>query len=147
MHVSEILRGKTSGAITIAPDTSLGEAARLFLEHKIGGAPVVDDEGELVGFLAEREFVIAVDRTNASIRRQAVDAFMQQPAPTCSAEDSLHDVMTRMTHQRLRHLVVLDEGEIKGVISVGDVVKFRLEELETETNVLRDYVAGRRAIQ
>lgn len=146
MNVRELLRRKASSVITITPSTSLGEAAGLFLEHKIGGVPVVTEEGELIGFLAEREFVTAVDRTNASIRSRAVDAFMQQPAPTCSAEDSLRDAMTRMTHQRRRHLVVLDEGQITGVISVGDIVKFRLEELETETGVLRDYVAGQRAI-
>lgn len=147
MTVAKILRRKTSSVITITTGTSLGSAASLFLEHKIGGVPVVTEEGELVGFLAEREFVTAVDQTNASIRRQDVDAFMQQPAPTCSADDSLHDVMNRMTHQRLRHLVVLDDGKIAGVISVGDVVKFRLEELETEAGVLRDYVAAQRAIQ
>ena len=147
MTVGEILRRKSSNVITITTGTSLGSAASLFLEHKIGGVPVVTEEGDLAGFLAEREFVTAVDQTNASIRRQDVDAFMQQPAPTCSAKDSLHDVMNRMTHQRLRHLVVMDEGKIAGVISVGDVVKFRLEELETETGVLRDYVAGQRAIR
>jgi CBS domain-containing protein len=147
MNVSEILRRKAASVITIGPGTSLGQAAGLFLEHRIGGVPVVTEEGELMGFLAEREFVSAVDQTNASIRSRPVEAFMQRPAPTCSAQDSLPDVMTRMTHQRLRHLVVMDQGEIKGVISVGDVVKFRLEELETETGVLRDYLAGQRAIR
>jgi CBS domain-containing protein len=146
MNVREILRRKASSVITITPATSLGTAAGLFLEHRIGGVPVVSEEGELMGFLAEREFVTAVDRTNASIRRRAVDAFMQKPAPTCSAEDSLPEVMARMTKQRLRHLVVLDEGRMTGVISVGDIVKFRLEELETETGVLRDYIAGQRAL-
>jgi CBS domain-containing protein len=147
MNVREILRRKSSSVITITPGTSLGTAAGLFLEHKIGGVPVVTEKGELMGFLAEREFINAVDRTNASIRRRAVDEFMQRPAPTCSADDTLHDVMTRMTHHRLRHLVVLDEGRITGVISVGDIVKFRLDELETETGVLRDYIAGQRAIR
>ncbi len=145
MTVGHILRRKAANVITITPSTSLGEAASLFREHKIGGVPVVTDEGELVGFLAEREFVTAVDRTNASIRRTTVDEFMQRPAPTCSAEDSLHEVMDRMTHERRRHLVVLDEGRVTGVISVGDIVKYRLEELETEAGVLRDYIAGQRA--
>jgi signal-transduction protein with cAMP-binding, CBS, and nucleotidyltransferase domain len=71
---------------------------------------------------------------------------MTKPAPTCSAGDAIRDVMTRMTRDRLRHLVVIDQGRPFGVISVGDLVKHRLDELETETGVLRDYVAGRRAI-
>ena len=146
MRVRELLHRKSAQVITITPSTSLGEAARLFLEHRIGGVPVVTKEGELVGFVAEREFVTAVDQTNASIRRREVEIFMRSPAPTCAADDSLQDVMTRMTNHRLRHLVVIDEGRIAGVISVGDLVKFRLDELETETGVLRDYVAAHRAI-
>jgi CBS domain-containing protein len=147
MRVSELLRSKGGDAITLAPDTSLGDAARLFLERKIGGAPVVGRDGELMGFVAEREFVIAVDRTNASIRRKSIDHVMRTPAPVCSADDTLQDVMTRMTHQRLRHLVVVDGGRVAGVISVGDIVKHRLDELETEAGVLRDYVAAQRAVR
>ena len=146
MRVSELLRAKARAAITLAPDTSLGEAAKLFLEHRIGGAPVVGADGTLLGFVAEREFVVAVDRTNASIRRKTVDHVMRTPPPVCSAGDTLQDVMTRMTHQRLRHLVVVDEGRVAGVISVGDIVKHRLDELETEAGVLRDYVAAQRAV-
>jgi predicted transcriptional regulator len=70
---------------------------------------------------------------------------MRRPVPVCSADDSLRDVMARMTRDRLRHLVVLDGDSVTSVISVGDLVKHRLEQLETETGVLRDYVAAYRA--
>jgi CBS domain-containing protein len=146
MRVGELLRRKSADVIAVPPTTSLGEAARLFLEHRIGGVAVVSEGGELLGFLAEREFVTAVDETNASIRRKTIDKVMKTPAPTCSADDTIHDVMLRMTNTRQRHLVVVDGAQILGVISVGDMVKFRLEELETEAAVLRDYVAGHRAI-
>ena len=145
MHVRDLLTRKSSNVITIEPDRDVGAAARLIMRHDIGGLPVVALTGELVGFIAERDIVKLVDATGEGIRHTKVEQAMRRPAPSCSSDDSLHDVMTRMTRQRLRHLVVLERGRIAGVISVGDLVNHRLEQLETETGVLRDYVAAHRA--
>ena len=119
--------------------------ARLLIEHGIGGVPVVSAGGAAVGFIAEREIVSAVGQHPDGIRHLRAETVMRKPAPACSADDALQDVMARMTRQRLRHLIVEDAGRIAGVISVGDLVKYRLEQLETETGVLRDYVAAQRA--
>jgi CBS domain-containing protein len=143
-RVRELLQGKHAALITARPDMDLGTAAHLLQRYQIGGLPVVEEEGRLVGFLAEGDIVRAVDRGADAARGHTVSRFMQPP-PTCSAEDSLHDVMSRMTRERNRHLVVLDAGEIAGIISIGDLVKHRLDELETETGVLRDYVVASRA--
>jgi CBS domain-containing protein len=144
MRVREILAKKPSKVITVAPDAELRTAVRLLMEHGIGGLPVATNGGAPIGFIAEREVVSALDRYDGPIGHLRVEGVMR-PLPECKADDTIEDVMSRMTRQRLRHLVVVDGGRIVGVISVGDLVRHRLEQLETETGVLRDYVAAQRA--
>jgi len=145
MAVSTLLRAKPAKVITIREDQDLAQAAHLLMKHGIGGLPVVDDSGSPVGFLSERDVVRAFETAPHGIRALPVREVMRRPPPTCRADDALQKVMGRMTRERLRHLVVTDGGDIVGVISVGDLVKHRLEQLETETGVLRDYVAAQRA--
>jgi CBS domain-containing protein len=145
MRVRELLARKASSVVTVEASTAVGEVARLLIEKGIGGVPVVSAGGAPLGFLAEREIVQALDGHPDSAARLRADAVMRRPAPTCTADDSLQDVMGTMTRHRLRHLVVVDEGRVAGVISVGDLVKHRLDQLETEAGVLRDYVAAQRA--
>jgi CBS domain-containing protein len=114
------------------------------IEHQIGGLPVVTPLGAVVGFVAERDVVRAVHEHQTAVHQLPIDQVMR-PTPACEADESLEDAMRRMTIQRQRHLVVQDDGRLIGVISVGDVVKYRLEQLETETAVLRDHVAAQRA--
>ena len=145
MSVKELLGGKASRVITAPTTATVTEAARLLMRHGIGGLPVVDDRGALVGFVSERGLVDALDRHEREVHDQRLGTIMQVPAPVCRADDSLQHVMRRMTRDRLRHLVVVDGGAITGVISVGDLVKSRVAQLEVETGVLRDYVAAQRA--
>jgi CBS domain-containing protein len=145
MTVKQLLRRKAPDVITITPDATVGAASRLLLAHRIGGLPVVPPEGGIAGFLSERDVVKAVHDHPDGIRSLPVRRVMRTPAPVCAADDNLHRTMGRMTRDRLRHLVVMEGDEILGVISVGDLVKHRLEQLETETGVLRDYVAAQRA--
>jgi CBS domain-containing protein len=112
--------------------------------HNVGGLPVVNADGTPIGFVAERDVVRVVHENPDNAHRLPVTAIMRE-APFCRADDALEEVMWRMTRERLRHLVVRDGERAVGVISVGDIVKHRLEQLETETNVLRDYLAGQRA--
>ncbi|MDX1646801.1 MAG: CBS domain-containing protein [Longimicrobiales bacterium] len=152
MNVRELLRKKSKGVVTVESTATLARAAELMMDHAIGGLPVIELPGSaLVGFVSERDIVDAVDRRSQEVLTESVQdlpvtTVMRRPAPTCRGAESIRDVMARMTRGRLRHLVVLDdEDRIAGVISVGDLVKDRLEELETEAGVLRDYVAGQRA--
>jgi CBS domain-containing protein len=144
-RVRELVGGKSPGLVTVEPGTDIGDAVRLLQRHDIGGLAVVEPDGQLVGFLGERDVIRALDRNNGTVRDLPVSRVMQPP-PTCSADDSLHDVMSTMTRQRFRHLLVLEEGRLTGIISIGDIVKHRLDQLEIETGVLRDYVAARRAV-
>jgi CBS domain-containing protein len=143
-RVRELLRGKSPTLITIEPATDIGDAVRLLQRHNIGGLPVVEPGGQLVGFVGERDVIRALDRNNGTVRDMPISRFMQVP-PTCTVDDSLHDVMAKMTRERLRHLVVLEDRRLVGIISIGDLVKHRLDEFELETGVLRDYVVAQRA--
>lgn len=144
MTVRELLKQKRMEVISVESTQSVAEAARLLMEHGIGGLPVVSG-GSLVGFISEREVVHAVDEHSTNVRDVTIASIMRRPAPVCSQNDPIREVMKRMTRERLRHLVVMDQDRLAGVLSVGDLVKHRLDQLETEAGVLRDYVAGQRA--
>jgi CBS domain-containing protein len=143
MRVRELLDRKPSTLFTIDVDRTVKQAVHLLILHDIGGLPVVKGDGELVGIVAERDVVRAVERRSWNALDLRVGEIMRV-APTCTPEQELHEVMRRMTTERQRHLVVVDNGRIIGVISVGDLLKHRLEELETEALVLRDYLAVQR---
>jgi CBS domain-containing protein len=139
-----VLGQKPERLITVGPGARVKEVVRLLMTHNIGGVPVVTADGAPVGFVAERDIVRVVHEGADTIQQLPATAIMREP-PVCDADDPLETVMRRMTRERLRHLVVRDDGRLLGVISVGDIVKHRLEHLETETSVLRDYVAAQRA--
>jgi CBS domain-containing protein len=145
MRVKEILQRKPGTVITIREGETIGTAVRLLMRHGIGGLAVVDADGALTGFIGERDIVDVLHRHEGEVRHMQVARVMRR-APACSLDDDVIDVMARMTGERLRHLVAVDQDRPVGVISVGDIVKQRLGELEMETGVLRDYVAAQRAV-
>lgn len=148
MRVRDLIERKANEeVVTVEPSADVATAARLLMEQRIGGLPVVTHEGELVGMVAEREIVRAVHMHASSVRNLSVLEVMRRPAPTCRLDDDLVEVAARMNRERLRHLVVLDGGgrRIAGMLSIGDIVRRRVEELELETGVLRDYVVAQRA--
>ena len=144
MRVRDLLERKPERLFTVGPNDHVDVAISQMMAHDVGGLPVVTADGKLVGFVSERDIVRAV-RLHAGTFYQLRVHDVMRPAATSEASDSVMEVMRRMTAERLRHLVARDNDEILGVISVGDIVKDRLEQLETETGVLRDYVAGQRA--
>jgi CBS domain-containing protein len=146
VKVGELIGKKAQSVVTIQRDEPVSTATRLLMERGIGGLPVLSHDGSLCGFVAERDIVRAAHERTEDFRRRRVEEVMHRPAPTCEAGAALREVMSRMTRERERHLVVVDGGRVTGVISVGDLVKHRLEQLETEAGVLRDYVSARRAL-
>lgn len=145
MRIGELMKKKDGGAITVSTRSDIAHAVQLMIDHNIGGLPVVNDDGAVVGFVAERDLLSALHLDPATDEGLAIERVMRTPPPVCHPGDSVHDAMARMTRQRLRHLVVVDGRDIAGILSVGDIVKHRLEQLETETGVLRDVVAAQRA--
>ena len=142
MHVRDLVGRQR--VITVSPQEEVATAVRLLFDHNIGGMPVVTPDGAVVGFISERDIVKTMNSHLGPIRHMLVRDAMR-PAAFCDPDDSVETVMQRMTSERVRHLVVRENGTVLGVVSVGDMVKFRLSQLEMETAVLRDYLAGQRA--
>ena len=142
MTVRELMTAQPN-VVTIDAEDTVHRAVRLLMRHEIGALPVVDGRTP-VGLVAERDVVRGLDEYGETVMSHPVSRVMRQPAPTCEADDDIRAVMSRMTRDRLRHLLVLERDTLVGVLSVGDLLKNRLRELETETGVLRDYLAGQR---
>ena len=142
MTVETILRQKGTDVATIEPDASIRRAAD-WLRVKNIGALVVTSGRSVLGLISEREIVNAFSHHGEIAASISVKEIMQHGVITVSAEESVSRVMKLMTHHRVRHMPVLRDGKLAGLISIGDVVKYRLGDLELETNVLRDaYIAA-----
>ena len=137
MTIESILRRKGTDVTTIAPEASIKRAAD-WLSAKNIGALVVMRENAFLGVISEREIVRAFSRYGETAGSIPVKEIMQHGGPTVSPDESVNRVMNLMTHHRVRHMPVLRGGQLAGIVSIGDVVKHRLEDLELETNVLRD---------
>ena len=143
MTIESILRRKGANVATIAPEASIRRAAD-WLRAKNIGALVVTSENAVLGLISEREIVHAFSRYGELAGSMLVKEIMQYGVTTVSPDESVNRVMNLMTHHRVRHVPVLRDGKLVGIVSIGDVVKHRLQDLELETNVLRDaYNAGR----
>jgi CBS domain-containing protein len=143
MTIATILRQKGADVVTIEPEASIRRAAD-WLRVKNIGALVVTSEKAVLGLISEREIVHAFSRYGETVMSMPVKEIMQHGVITVTPEESVNRVMKLMTHHRVRHMPVLRDGKLAGIISIGDVVKYRLGDLELETNVLRDaYLAAR----
>lgn len=144
MRVRDVLRGKPARVITVEAETPVLEAVQLLRGHQIGAMPVVDDRARMIGLFTERDVVWRLAERGATLLEEPVRRCMTSPVHFCKPDDPIRDVMWQMTYRRIRHLPVVEDGRLVGMISIGDVVKSRLEELEAEARVLRDIVvAGR----
>jgi CBS domain-containing protein len=143
MSIESILRRKGHPDVTtIGPEANIKSAAG-WLRAKNIGALVVTGENAVLGLISEREIVDAFSRYGEAAGSILVKEIMQHGVTTVPPDESVTRVMKLMTHQRMRHLPVVLDGKLVGVVSIGDVVKYRLEELELEANVLRDYSISR----
>jgi CBS domain-containing protein len=144
MKVENILQSKGWAVETISGGASMAQAIHRLMSAGIG-ALVVSEDGEVVdGTLSERDVVVALSRQGVGVLELRVAECMTRGGPVCAPETPIQDAMAEMTRRRQRHLPVLREGRLCGLISLGDVVKKRLDDLELETNVLRDAYITRR---
>ena len=137
MKVDTVLRKKGSTVVTTAPLTSVKNAADRLRAEKIA-ALVVIDGGAIAGIISERDIVHALSRYGEDVLQKRVGEVMTAAVVTCTPDDTLRHVMGLMTRHHMRHLPVLDHGRLAGIISIGDVVKHRLDELQLEADVMRD---------
>jgi CBS domain-containing protein len=143
MKVRDMLAQKGDEVATIKPDVTIDSAVHR-LKLKGVGALVVSVDNETVdGIISERDIVRSLAEHGGALLSKKVSEFMTSSVKTCAPEDDVEAVMTEMTRSRFRHMPVVSDDKLCGIISIGDVVKNRLEELETETHSLRDFIVGR----
>ncbi len=143
MKVQAMLDAKGSEVATTRPDATIATAIDILKLKKIGALVVTDSGGDLAGIISERDIVRGLVDHGGDLLKMPVAELMTRAVKTCNPDHNTDHVMAEMTRSRIRHLPVLDGGRLCGIISIGDVVKNRLEELEAETSVLRDYIGGR----
>ncbi|HTK66349.1 MAG TPA: CBS domain-containing protein [Pseudonocardia sp.] len=139
-RVSDVLRGKGSEVCTISPDAPVSELLAMLAEHNIG-AVVVASGDTVVGIVSERDVVRGMHRESGALLSTTVRDIMSSTVVTCGPEDHVDSLMRTMTERRFRHVPVLSDGKLAGIVSIGDVVKVRIGELEDERAHLHSYLA------
>ena len=139
MTIAAILTTKGGEVATVPTGTSVRDAISLLNKHRIGALPVIDG-GEIIGIFSERDLVGCVCEHGAEALDWPVDRGMSSPAITVAADTPILTALAMMTEQRIRHLPVVESGEIRGIVSIGDLVKHRIERIEAEAEALRTYI-------
>jgi CBS domain-containing protein len=141
MTVARILAAKGRDVVTTEPHRTLAEAAGILMARNIGSAVVADAQGRVLGILSERDIVHAIGKGGAARLNDAVSKHMTAPVVTAHDDESVDMTMEKMTVRRCRHLPVIVNERLVGIVSIGDVVKYRLEQLEHEYQAMREYIA------
>ena len=143
MLVTQMLKQKKAHRIvTIGPETVVAEAAKILKEEHIGALMVTGDDGALTGIISERDIVRAIPEYGKEFLDLAVGRLMTHSVVTCGPEGRVHQIMKIMTAKHFRHMPVLEDGKLIGMISIGDVVKSRVDEFEDEEAHMRNFIAG-----
>lgn len=140
MTVKTILSAKGGEVITIEPTTNVAAAVKLLAERRIGALVVVGAEQSVVGIISERDIVQALAARGAAALDLPITEVMTRKVATCIPSDTITSIMGRMTDGKFRHVPVVEQGRLTGIVSIGDVVKQRLKEMEHEQAALRDYI-------
>ena len=143
MKVADILRTKGDRVMTVRPDETIANLSQRLRIEKVGALIVSEDGKTIGGIISERDVAHGLAEHGASLPQLEVSSLMTRGVVTCSPDDTIADISRVMTNRRVRHLPVESNGRLVGVVSVGDVVKHRIDEVEMEANVLRDYAIAR----
>jgi CBS domain-containing protein len=141
MRIRDVLTSKPAGVLTVEPATGLPDLLAALAERGVGAAVVVDG-GAVVGMVSERDVVRHLHRRGADLLDDTVAAIMTGPVTTCRPDDEVDALAGVMTQRRIRHIPVVDGGDLTGIVSIGDVVKTRLDELEAHRQQLEAYISG-----
>ena len=140
MIVSTILADKGRELVTIDPGATLADAVRLLAEKRIGAALILGADRRLVGIISERDLVRALAQHGPAALEEPVSATMTRKVETCNESETVCSIMERMTAGKFRHVPVVDQARVVGIVSIGDVVKHRLQAMENESAAMRDYI-------
>ena len=140
--VKNILERKGRDVISIKPNLTLEETAKVLRENKIGVVVISDASDKMCGVLSERDIINAIGKKGKAVLSKTASDYMTQGVYTCALTDSIKEVMNTMTERRIRHLPVVEEGNLVGMISIGDVVKERMAETQAEADALKKYITA-----
>ncbi len=140
MTVSIILAAKGYEVVSIEPGADLAAAARLLAERRIGAALVLGADRRIVGVISERDIVRALAQRGADVLEEPVSRTMTREVETCTERETVAAIMGRMTAGKFRHLPVVEQGRVIGLVSIGDIVKYRLDQMERESAAMHDYI-------
>ncbi|MGW5878648.1 CBS domain-containing protein [Nocardiopsis terrae] len=142
MLIAAILRAKGSEVVSVAPEATVARLLTELARHNIGAIVVATEDGTLVGIVSERDVVRHLERRGPELLTAPVSDIMTSDVVTCTAEDSVEEVSEHMTTRRFRHVPVVSEGRLAGIVSIGDLVKSRLSVLEDDRAQLEAYIHG-----
>jgi CBS domain-containing protein len=144
MRIADVLRGKGTQVVTVTPDTKVRDLLAILAEHRIGAVVVSRDGTAIDGIASERDIVQALAQRGAAVMSEPVTAIYTAEVHTVTPQTPIEEVMRMMTERRVRHAPVVVDGRLRGIVSIGDVVKIRIDELETERTALTHYITGTR---
>jgi CBS domain-containing protein len=142
MHIARILNAKGDTVFSIHPEIGIADALKTLAQHDVGALLVCESDGRVCGILSERDIVRAMARQGADCLQRPARALMSSELVCCAPEDDVETAMALMTERRVRHLPVMADGRLLGLISIGDVVKHRIEEVQREAEAMRDYISA-----
>jgi CBS domain-containing protein len=140
MNVKTILASKGGDVASIAPTASLETAIALLAKRRIGALVVLGADDRMIGIVSERDIIRALGETGAGVLAEPVSRIMTRKVVTCGESETIAEIMERMTAGKFRHVPVVEQDRLIGIVSIGDVVKHRLLEMESESAALRDYI-------
>ena len=140
MTVSTILAGKGREVVSVEPSASLADAVRLLAGKRIGAAVILGADRRIAGIISERDIVRVLAERAAGALDEPVSQTMTRKVETCNESETVSSLMERMTSGKFRHMPVVDRGRVIGIVSIGDIVKHRLHEMERESAAMRDYI-------
>jgi CBS domain-containing protein len=144
MRISEVLRVKGGQVVTVTPDTDVRHLLTVLAEHRIGAVVVSHNGASVDGIASERDIVRALAERGAAVMSEPITAIYTAEVHTVTPQTQVEEVMRIMTEHRVRHTPVVADGGLRGIVSIGDVVKNRIDELETERAALTNYITGTR---
>jgi CBS domain-containing protein len=140
MNVAAILKTKGASVFTDLPDTPLSSIVSTLVKKKIGVVVICDEDGTLCGIISERDIVRSLAQDGPAMLENPASSIMTKDVQTCVPADTIATIMRQMSDRKFRHVPVVEDGQLCGIISIGDVVKERLQEIQSEADALRDYV-------
>lgn len=147
MIIQDILSVKGNRVETIWPERTVTDVLKRFDDRSISSVVVTDHAGRPIGIVTDRDVLRGLARGGSRVLQLPATEVMQSPVPTCRAENTVTEIMHRMTYDRIRHVVVVDDQGLSGIVSIGDLVKSRLQDADLESRVLRDRALSRLAVE